>query len=151
MKLYSDTLGSQDLFSAARTAGVELYHCEPLPNTRIRSRGWEISLSGSSPYTSQSSFTAAHKAATWSEHGVFMAELYKLDPNMRISHYKTLADFLRITRELSEHPGNNIGKRAAHYRAPWLADAELVAQASSNCPFCATKIPAGEAHACSEA
>jgi hypothetical protein len=125
MKLYSDKLTDADIFNAARTAGVELYHCEPIGNTRVRRYGWEISLSGSSPYTSQSNFTDPHKAATWCEHGIFMAELYKVDPKLRIANYKTLADFMETTRKLSEHPGNNIGKRAKHFRAPWLEDEEL--------------------------
>jgi len=126
MKLYSDTLTFADLLSAAREAGVTLYHCERIENARVRRNGWEISLSGSSPYVSQSSFCDTHKAATWCEHGIFMAALYKLDPKARIGWYKTLKDFMSKTREISEHPGNNIGKRAEHYRAPWLYDSELM-------------------------
>jgi len=131
MKVYSDTLTERDLFEAATLADVELYYCEPIGNTRVRLHGWEISLAGSSPYTSQSSFAGAHKAATWNEWGVWMVELYKRDPRVRIGNYKTLADFMEQTRIISEMPGNQMpgnqqSKRAHHYQAPWLDDADLL-------------------------
>jgi hypothetical protein len=55
-----------------------------------------------------------------------MAELYKRDPKVRIGNYKTLADFMEQTRTISEMPGNQTSKRAHHFQAPWLEDADLL-------------------------
>ena len=128
MKIFSDHLTTYDLHQAARKAGVELFHAERIyrERPRLRTYLYEISLSGSSPYTSQSSFCEPHKAATWSEWGRFMVELYKIDREARIGHYKSVDDFIDQTRRISEHPGNNRPDNKGRYAAPWLKDAEFM-------------------------
>ena len=95
MKVYSDTLTRKDLAEAAHAAGVYLWLCEEMKRTRVRAHGWEVSLSGSSPYRSQ--MADYHQAATYDEHGEWMMRLFDLDPDARISWWKDRADFMRGT------------------------------------------------------
>lgn len=119
MKVYSDTLSYRDLREAL-PKGVEIAVSEIIQRPRKRQNGWIISLTGSSPYVSQMS---GLKAATWDEHGLWMAELYRRDPEAVIGHYKTRQQFIDETRDEAERvrrhfPANH------HYRktrqAPWL-------------------------------
>lgn len=123
MKVYSDALIDADFSPAAHVAGVSYWTFRRLTNTRVRARGWEISLTGSSPYTSQHEGDP-HKAATWTEHGVWMADLFKIDPNARISWWNGAADFVAKTG--IESPYRNAGGGHKH-AAPWLDDPELMA------------------------
>lgn len=125
MKVYSDTLTQADLREAL-PKGVTLAVLEIISNTRKRRNGWIVSLSGSSPYRSQMS-EGGHRAATWDEHGLWMAELYRRDPNAVIGWYKTLDDFLTQTRQERDRVSLNFGERTASerkyrdsHKAPWL-------------------------------
>jgi hypothetical protein len=91
MKVYSNTLTDQDLRDAAKAARVGLWVCDRITRTRISKNAWEVSLTGSSPYTSQ--MGDYHKAATYDEHGYWMAELFAKDPDARISWWKNADHF----------------------------------------------------------
>lgn len=106
MKVYSDILTDQDLRDAAKEAGVYLWVCDRITRPRIAKNAWEVSLSGSSPYTSQ--MGDYHKAATYDEHGWWMSYLFNLDPDARISWWKSAEDFHARTE-------------GAYYRTPVTA------------------------------
>ena len=93
MKVYSDILDEKD-FHEACPGRVHLAVFEQHPRPRKRSRGWTIGLTGTSPYTSQLS---REKAATWDEHGFWMAELFRRDPDAEIGIYKGAQDFNQKT------------------------------------------------------
>lgn len=100
MKLYSDTLTVRQLGDATPN-GVFL-EAEPITAPRVRSQGWKVTLSCFDNRRSKNSGThgaATWKApaATWDQHGEWMATLFGLDPNMRVAHYDGVADFHRKT------------------------------------------------------
>ncbi len=122
MKLYSDTLTNEDIRAAARIAGVYVWDIERIRRARVRANGWNLYLSGSSPYRSQAT---GERAATWDEHGEFMAALYKRDPQLRIAFYRDLAHFLSDTRSRVENAWNREQPESKRLRGPWLRDSEL--------------------------
>ena len=123
MKLHSDTLAEQDIYAAAKVAGVSVWELGRIRRPRKRANGWNLYLMGSSPYRSQAT---GQSAATWDEHGVFMAELYKRDPGLAIAYYDSLEHFLAETRRFVESPYNREQPESKRRRGPWLADSELL-------------------------
>ena len=122
MKIYSNTLTMHDLFAAAERTGVGIVGLEEIRRPRVRASGWKVYLTGSSSYRSQAT---GIPAATWDEHGIWMSELYKLDREARIAHYKSLDEFISWTRHMRDHASND-GKRMPKKLAPWLDDPELM-------------------------
>lgn len=131
MRLYSDTLTYRDLIEALPPR-VDLAVCDTLSRPRKRAGGWNVSLTGTSPYASQMS---GRKAATWDEWGVWMAELYRLDPDALIGQYGSHADFVAQTRAERDRIADNdyyspnrlardahARRYAATHTAPWLDD-----------------------------
>lgn len=129
MKVYSDTLTTADLYDAAR--GVcDVWVCDVITRPKKRRNGWTVSLSGSSPYRSQ--VAGGHRAATWTEHGVWMDRLFDKDPHMVIATYDGRDDFIEQTQEavnwvtqaatLSYYQDNprELAKQQKRYSAPWL-------------------------------
>lgn len=115
MKLYSDKLRRQDLYFYLPD-GVDA-DIQEIPNTRIRARGWIVHLEGMSERHRRATNSGnygggGHKAATWDDWGVWMYELFKIDPDARIGNYDGLQDFLKQTREY----------QPAGMLAPWLAE-----------------------------
>src|SRR4051812_3698227 len=106
MKIYSNTLTRNDLY-AALPMGVHIVNCTELKRTRskqdeilgVRTRdesgrryqyGWNVYLEGSSVHRSQHDAGDGYgygQAATWDEWGVWMAELYRRDPEVKIGWY----------------------------------------------------------------
>lgn len=119
MKIYSDTLTTEDLRDAAREAGVWMAICDPI-TVRLRKRGWIVSLSGASPYRSQMS---GERAATWDQHGVWMDRLFAKDPDARIATYKGRDDFIAQTQERIDWQERAVKEYGAkrELSAPWLA------------------------------
>jgi len=70
---------------------------EPIREFRARDgrNGFEIFLSGTSPYRSQ--HDREEHAATWTEWGLVIAALYFVDPHAEIGQYKDKADFEQQT------------------------------------------------------
>lgn len=58
------------------------------------------------------------RAASWTAYGLFMADLYKLDPSAEISFYRNCADFMDWTKRCNERDPDE-------FPAPWLDDATL--------------------------
>lgn len=123
MKLYSDKLTNDDVTAAARKAGVTLADAKTIRRPRVRRYGWILHLSGSSSYRSQAT---GEPAATWDEHGVFMAELYKRDPKLRIAFYRDLQHFLTFTTKARDSFHNRELPEGRKVRAPWLEDRTLL-------------------------
>jgi hypothetical protein len=122
MKLHSDILTKEDIYEAAKIASVTVWDVREF-KARVRKTGWEIFLSGSSSHRSQAT---QQPAATWDEHGLFMADLYKRDPELRIAFYKSLDHFLDFTRQAVESEYNRRQPMSKKVTAPWLEDSELL-------------------------
>lgn len=119
MRVYSDLLERRDL-GEALPPGVWLAVVEPIGRPRKRARGWVVGLSGSSPYRSQ---LTGEKAATWDEHGVWMNELFRRDPQAVIGCYDGRDAFLEETASVAEGMARYagvVGKTRRGYAAPWL-------------------------------
>lgn len=124
MKIHSNILTEQDIREAV-PAGCYLaghyakdgvtwasVHRE---GSRKRQNGFTVRLSGSSKSTMHS---LPDKAATWDEWGIFIAELFRRDPDAVCGRYASYDDFISKTRDEYE--------RCSQYRpdlkrtAPWL-------------------------------
>lgn len=99
MKVYSDTLTKNDLLDAL-PRGVSLHVCDPIGAPRIRSRGWTVQLRcwGSNRHVNTGNYGAGEQgAASWDDHGRWMAALFARDPAARIADYDGAEDFDRST------------------------------------------------------
>jgi hypothetical protein len=100
VKLYSNILTAADL-GAALPDGVSI-EVVALRSPRISSRGWHVSLSYLAGTRHKNSGKHGAKtwddpAASWDQHGQWMARLYERDPDMRVAHYNNAEDFHRKT------------------------------------------------------
>jgi hypothetical protein len=89
MKVYSDTLTRDDMLDAL-PKGVSLDECEPIQNPRVRTHGWNVRLRrwGSSRHVNSGNYGAGEQgAASWDDHGWWMAELFERDPSARIANW----------------------------------------------------------------
>jgi hypothetical protein len=77
MKLHSDKITSADIYAAARRAGVSVNELTE-HGSRSHGKAYSVYLEGSS---SRQSNQRDHKAATWDEWGMVMADLYRIDPD----------------------------------------------------------------------
>ena len=108
MKVYSHILTADDIAKAATYAPVSFQNTGsregwfvPIREFKARDgrRGFEFFLSGSSPYRAQ--HDREEFAATWTEWGLVIDALFKVDPNAKIGHYDGREEFLRTTDELA--------------------------------------------------
>lgn len=105
MKIHSDKLLPNAFESACEAAGVELDDFEQC-GSRSRKRAFKFSLTGSSNHNR--GFGAPGKAATWDEWGIFLAYLFRIDPNAHCGkgsyeseedfHWKTDNRFMFLSR-----------------------------------------------------
>ena len=91
MKLYSDILTSEDL-DAALPAGVGIRKVTRI-STRQRLRCWEVFLEGRTAAHTRKTNSGTHGAgsyyaASYDDHGEWMAVLFDIDPAAIISHWK---------------------------------------------------------------
>jgi hypothetical protein len=117
VKLYSDVITRQDIFAHLPEDVSANVHAV---NARKTKYGYVIHLeylgentgkgSGRRRVNSGEHGAGYHYAATWDEHGIWMAALYELDPDMEISYYNNRADFM-------EQTGRYQPKGS---KAPWL-------------------------------
>lgn len=126
MKLYSDILSEEDLRAASGVAGVSMWELERIERPRKRQNAWNVYLTGSASYRSQAT---GEPAATWDEHGVWMAELYKRDPNLVVAYYRNLSHFVAETRRFVESPYNREQPERKRKRGLWLHDSDLLRRA----------------------
>jgi hypothetical protein len=99
MKVYSDTLTTSDLTAAAPTGTY--VEAVALDRTRVRSRGWNVRLvfPASNRRRNTGVYGAGERgAATWDQHGEWMARLFRLDPRARIAYYDGVDDFHAMTK-----------------------------------------------------
>lgn len=96
MKVHSNRKISKFEFEAACPQGVFISSFETA-GSRLSDYAWEIRLSGSNPSMQQGG-TGFH-AATWDEWGLWIAEVFKLDPLAVIGPYKGQGEFHRITKD----------------------------------------------------
>jgi hypothetical protein len=92
MRLHTDTITADHLTDAARTAGVGLTYSRH--GSRTRHHAWEITLTGSSPYPRNpggpgvpDGYDPTERAATWDQWGIFLAHLFRQDPNATTRDY----------------------------------------------------------------
>jgi hypothetical protein len=57
------------------------------------------------------------RAASWTAWGIFIAHLYKIDPQARIGHYTDATNFIKLTTDDAKRRGEP---------APWLNDRDLM-------------------------
>ena len=97
MRLHTDTITRQDVQNVADSLGLTLHDFDE-KGSRSHSRAFVIYLEGSS---NRDSNGRDHKAATWDEWGMFIAELYKIDDTAmwgsKAWGYKDSSDFHRQT------------------------------------------------------
>lgn len=129
MFVHSDTLTRDDLY-AALPADVMIAELRELRNPRKRARGWKITLEGygarhtrrrnSGYYGAAEVDTLGHYgyAATWDDHGEWMAALYETDPLASIACYANRDDFYEQTA--NEMAWRRSAKRGTRAAAPWL-------------------------------
>lgn len=129
MIVHSDTLTRDDLY-ACLPADVMIADIRELRNPRKRARGWEIHLEGygsrhtrrrnSGYYGATEVDAIGHYgyAATWDDHGVWMAALYEIDPLAAIACYANRDDFYEKTE--NEMAWRRNAKRGTRASAPWL-------------------------------
>lgn len=130
MKVYSDTLTRDDLY-AALPADVMIADMRELKNPRKRTHGYEIHLEGygtrhtrrrnSGWYGATEADPVGHYgyAATWDDHGEWMAALYEIDPLAIIACYLNRDDFYEKTANEMEWRQQAKGSRKTA-TAPWL-------------------------------
>lgn len=119
MKVYSDILTHADIVRAVRSVpSVEFQDTfsregwyVPLREFTPRKyqRGFEFFLSGSSPHRAQ--HNRSEYAATWTEWGIVIDALFRIDPDAKIGWYEGRAAFLRETDEALWHSASE---------KPWL-------------------------------
>lgn len=118
MRLHSNKLTTSDIYSAmdaAKVSGNVAHHIHFSVFTdhrsRTRNKAWEIQLGtyhklpgdkrgwkNTGQYGADSVGNGQGLyAATYDEWGYFIAELYKLDPELVFGHYKSLETFQRVT------------------------------------------------------
>jgi hypothetical protein len=124
MFIRSNTLTKDDIFAAVQTAredgediyvdedGIRVFHARQF---RTGFQFYCESLNGKRARNGRPG-----RSASWDAYGVFMAELYKLDPTAEISQYKNAADFMDWTEFAAD---TNRGRPAG--KAPWLTDYTL--------------------------
>lgn len=120
MKMWSDTLTTDDLYSAASKAGVYLHTAQSLRRPRNRARGWTVFIEGASPYRSQAT---GGRAATWDQWGEWMDILFRIDPDARIGQYHGRGDFYAQTGKMvaaNEAYALTVGRERSGYSGPWL-------------------------------
>lgn len=96
MKVYSDSLERGDLWEALPEVSLYL-EAVTIKRPRTRSRGWTVrleALRNSGHYRNSGQYGAeGTRAATWDEHGEWMARLFEKDPNAKITYYDGAEDF----------------------------------------------------------
>lgn len=114
MRIHSDVFTRDDFQRALRDAGLVAHDvildvCEP-HGSRRRLRGFEIQLAAVREYNGKSKRRRRNSgiygargeeevwAATYAEHGLWMAQLYEKDPDAIVGPYKDRDDFDDKTR-----------------------------------------------------
>lgn len=118
MFIRSDTIRIQHIYEALSVSG-DIY-IDDGNIRRFKPRGYEYGYEFccESFYGKRSrGFGKPGRAASWTDYGRFIAQLYKIDPQARIGHYKHATDFIKLTTDDAKRRGEH---------APWLNDHDLM-------------------------
>ena len=96
MKIYSNVLTWGQLIDALPADVIA--SIQVIRRPRVAARGWKVYLEGTGTrhtkkVNSGESGAGYHSAATYDDHGEWMARLFAIDPDARISWWKNRADF----------------------------------------------------------
>jgi len=124
MKVYSDTITRMDIEHAV--APIEDVYVEDFRafSPRKGGNGYELFLYGAGERHKRRSAHAPiggrseSMAATWTDFGVMIAALFKIDPRAEIAFYNGVGEFIAETERATE-------SYRSRNEAPWLADTEL--------------------------
>lgn len=98
MRFHTDTLTRDDVIRAARKAGATI---ETLSShgSRSRDHAFEVKLTGNSNRRPNGGSYGAGDdyAATWDQWGVFIGQLFNLDPDMTTIYYHDAGAFDAVT------------------------------------------------------
>jgi hypothetical protein len=83
MRIHTDSLTISDIYAATKNAGPRVDVEVRQHGSRSRARAFNVTLTGTSPRRTNSGKRGAgdEHAATWDEWGMFLAELFRRDPN----------------------------------------------------------------------
>lgn len=101
MKVYSDVFTERDMCDAAQALSLEVEYTT-IRRPRVRSRGWNVSLID--PHGRRRKNSGTHGAgepgaASYTQHGHWMALLYNIDPRATIAFYKSAENFHQTTKD----------------------------------------------------
>lgn len=94
MRIHSSVLSSEDIYAAAKLAGVGLHRMAP-HGSRSRSRSFDVILEGDGKSSGNSGRWGAsgdYRAATWDQWGVFLGEVFRRDPAAMVPRVYLSAD-----------------------------------------------------------
>lgn len=133
MRIHSDILTEADIRAAVPSTayiGKLTVH-----GSRKRAHGYEVNLGGSGKTGGQWGQTDG-KAATWDEWGMFLAALYKIDPDITMAAYVDHADFDYATGSRFD----TLTPAEQHYQHKWVyvGPYEFECKGSKNKPCTAT-------------
>lgn len=120
MKIRSNHITRNDIRDAAQTIPSVLHEVRQTFQPRNFNYGYDVVLFSSRLEGRPSAGMPGWKAATWDEFGIFIDQLFAIDPDAEIAWYKGYEDFIVKTRAEYE--------RCAEYRpqdnkrAPWLVN-----------------------------
>ena len=99
MRVYSDILTRSDLTAACNRPVFYVDELMTIQRPRVRACGWQVRLAGSGRRRRNSGVSGSEStpAATYDQHGEWMARLFAIDPKARIACYDGVADFIQKT------------------------------------------------------
>lgn len=93
MRIHTDNLSSEDVYAAAKIAGVSLHRMDPR-GSRSRARAFDVILEGTGRNGNSGRWgsTGEYRAATWDEWGIFLGEVFRRDPGAIVPRVYESAD-----------------------------------------------------------
>lgn len=128
MRIHTDKISRADLSAATKARGmigVELSNCET-KGSRKRTRAFEVSLTGNSPSRPNFGGNGDEHAAQWDEWGIFIDELFRIDPEAIIGVYPTREQFRKVTGERFD----TLTGPETHRRHKWEPNGDYTANCS---------------------
>ncbi len=98
MRIYSDVLTAADFYIAIEDGGDVFVDEVTEKGARKRSRRFDVYLEAMPGKGRRARHNRPGYAATYDEHGFWMAELFRVDPDAIIAYYDGVDDFNRQTK-----------------------------------------------------
>lgn len=108
------SLTGRSLYQAALTAQVTFARLDE-SGSRTHARKFDVLLSGSSGR--RAGFGADHEAASWDEWGIFLDQIFRLDPDARAAGYYTDREQFR---RFTGHRFDTLAPADQHRRHRWV-------------------------------